>query len=57
MDICEQFHLEPSVDGCLCDGIIIIICVKYSRDHFTDKNKDHNPVDLDLALRMQDVLN
>jgi hypothetical protein len=51
--VCGVCHSEAGVDACLCDGVILLLCVQCSRNHFTDRNKDHNSIDLDLALRMQ----
>jgi hypothetical protein len=51
--ICSICSLEPSTKGCVCDFDIILICKLCLDDHINDTYKDHNLVELDLALRMQ----
>jgi hypothetical protein len=51
--VCGVCHSEAGHNACLCDGVIIILCIKCSRGHLIDRTKDHNLVDIDLALRMR----
>jgi hypothetical protein len=52
--VCAICKLEPSTKGCVCDGNIILLGSSCWREHVTDLTMDHNLVDLDLALRMQE---
>ena len=51
--ICAICNSEGSTEGCVCNGDIILLGKNCSRDHFADRDLDHNLVDLDLAIRMQ----
>jgi hypothetical protein len=50
---CSICSSEPIIKGCVCDNEIILLGIKCLSDHFIETTKDHNPVELDLALRMQ----
>ena len=52
--VCTICNLEASTQGCVCDGSIILLGNNCLREHLLDRSMDHNLVDLDLALRMQE---
>jgi hypothetical protein len=52
--VCAICNLEASTKGCVCDGNILLLGNNCLREHIADLTMDHNLVDLDLALRMQE---
>jgi hypothetical protein len=50
---CSICRSVAAIQGCLCDDEVVLLCSKCFSDHFADLGKDHNRIELDLALRMQ----
>jgi hypothetical protein len=49
-----KFSQDSQFQGCVCDGNILLLGNNYLREHIADLTMDHNLVDLDPALRMQE---